>query len=186
MSDIKQELTIPIILKETGAGFSQETTVKALKAKIDAIDVGGAGGTSFSLVEYFRSFRRREKMSSRVAETFSTWGIPTAISICEVRQVSATLPLIATGGLRNGIDVIKALALGADMAGIALPFLKEVYFNGLKGVLEYVKILKREIKIAMYLTDTYKIKDLRKIPLVFSPKFKAWLNQRGIKITWRS
>ncbi|MBD2306059.1 type 2 isopentenyl-diphosphate Delta-isomerase [Chroococcidiopsis sp. FACHB-1243] len=114
-------LPVPAIAKEVGNGISGEMAQKLINAGIAAIDVAGAGGTSWAKVE---SERAETAMQRRLGLTFADWGIPTAECIINVRQVAPNIPLIASGGLRHGLEVAKAIALGADLAGLAMPFLR--------------------------------------------------------------
>jgi len=106
-----EKLSVPVIVKETGAGISTDVAIRLKDAGVQAIDVSGSGGTSWSAVEYLRG---------GATPGFENWGIPTADSIMMCRDI---LPLIASGGIRNGIDATKAIALGAEIAGAAYPFL---------------------------------------------------------------
>ena len=115
-----QLLPVPVIAKEVGNGISAPMAQRLLEAGISAIDVAGAGGTSWARVE---SERAKDPLQRRLGNTFANWGIPTAECITGIRQVAPTLPLIASGGLRNGLDIATAIALGADLGGLALPFL---------------------------------------------------------------
>ncbi|URD51993.1 type 2 isopentenyl-diphosphate Delta-isomerase [Chroococcidiopsis sp. CCNUC1] len=115
------KLPVPTIAKEVGNGISGEMAQKLINAGIAAIDVAGAGGTSWAKVE---SERAETAMQRRLGLTFADWGIPTAECIINVRQAAPNIPLIASGGLRHGLEVAKAIALGADLAGLAMPFLR--------------------------------------------------------------
>ncbi|MBE9014525.1 type 2 isopentenyl-diphosphate Delta-isomerase, partial [Pseudanabaenaceae cyanobacterium LEGE 13415] len=116
-----EKLPVPVIAKEVGNGISSSMAEKLITAGVSAIDVAGAGGTSWAKVE---SGRAQDPKQRRLGLTFADWGIPTADCITQVRAVSSTIPLIASGGLRNGLDVTKTIALGADLAGLAMPFLQ--------------------------------------------------------------
>ena len=113
-------LSVPVIVKEVGWGLSAEVARALVNAGVSVLDVAGAGGTSWAEVEKFRSNRDDLR---RVAESFHNWGISTVDSIRFVRESAPRVPLIASGGIRTGVDIIKALCLGANIAGIALPFL---------------------------------------------------------------
>ncbi|MGH8875500.1 MAG: type 2 isopentenyl-diphosphate Delta-isomerase, partial [Acidimicrobiia bacterium] len=112
---------VPILAKETGAGMTRESASLLAEAGLAALDVGGAGGTSFARIEGIRARERGDFRGTRLGETFARWGLPTAASIVEVSEVG--LPLIATGGVRTGLDAAKALALGADLVGLGRPAL---------------------------------------------------------------
>lgn len=116
-----EQLPVPVIAKEVGNGISGIMAQKLIAAGVAAIDVAGAGGTSWAKVE---SERAADPHQHRLGKTFADWGMPTAECITEVRAIAPTIPLIASGGLRNGVEVAKAIALGADLAGLAFPFLQ--------------------------------------------------------------
>ncbi len=121
IEQLAQVLNVPIVAKEVGNGISAVMAQRLIDAGVAAIDVAGAGGTSWARVE---SERAQDAKQRRLGNTFADWGLPTATCITEIRQISQTVPLIASGGLRNGLDVAKAVALGADLVGLALPFLQ--------------------------------------------------------------
>ena len=114
-------LPTPVIAKEVGNGISAEMAQKLINAGVAAIDVAGAGGTSWARVE---SERAKDVKQQRLGNTFADWGIPTAECITTIRAIAPSVPLIASGGLRNGLEAAKAIALGADIAGLAWPFLQ--------------------------------------------------------------
>ena len=132
-SSVCKKVKLPIIAKETGAGISREAAKSLIKSGVSAIDVGGAGGTSWSAVEILRGRANKE---SSIA--FWDWGIPTAASILEIRDASKTIPLVASGGLRNGLEAAKCIALGADMVGMAYPFFKAAE-NGVDAVVRTIE-----------------------------------------------
>lgn len=142
---------LPVVAKEVGNGISRECAIQLKSAGVAAIDVGGLGGTSWVLIDSIRSGMN--------AAYFKTWGIPTAASILESR---VGLPLIATGGIRTGLDMAKAIALGADLCGIALPFLRILHEKGVEGVAEYIDTLKADFTRAMFLTGSGTVADLKK------------------------
>jgi len=147
---LADELSKPVYVKEVGAGISKETAQELAKTKIAAIDVGGAGGTSWTAVEYLRGNERDGP--------FWDWGIPTAQSIKEVREVWEG-PLIATGGIRNGLDVAKAIALGADLAGMAFPVLQAQQKGGFKAVKSFLEKTINELRTAMFLIGEKSLSD---------------------------
>ncbi len=114
-----KSLKVPIIVKETGAGIDGRTAKRLDAVGVKAVDVGGLGGTSFSAVEYHRAVEQGDEAKARLGKTFWDWGIPTPYCVRHVRTLCPGIPIIATGGLRNGLDAARALALGADMAGFA-------------------------------------------------------------------
>ncbi|MGB3767780.1 MAG: type 2 isopentenyl-diphosphate Delta-isomerase [Phormidesmis sp.] len=114
-------LPVPIVAKEVGNGISAAMAQRLMDVGVAAVDVAGAGGTSWARVE---SERATDAKQRRLGNTFADWGIPTAECVVQIRELSATVPLIASGGLRHGLHAAKAIALGADLAGLALPFLQ--------------------------------------------------------------
>lgn len=166
-----KEIKKPIIAKETGCGISYETVKRLDKAGVKAIDIGGLGGTSWPLIEHYRY----EKMG----EKFSDYGIPTAISLIECRE-NTKLPLIASGGLRTGIDMAKALSLGANLTGAALPFLKPANEDYNK-VIEKINSFSDELRTLMTAQGCSNIDDLRKRKLIITGNTKEWLEIRGFK-----
>ncbi len=175
--EIAAKLSVPLLIKETGAGIAFEEAVLLEEAGIRGIDVSGAGGTSWAAVESFRAKRTSDELHERLGKVFWDWGIPTALSVIEVRHATE-LTLIASGGIRTGIEATKALALGANAVGIASPLLK----SALEGTVESVlKTLIEEIKMTMFLVGANTIEKLNEIPLVIMNKVAEWLRLRGFK-----
>ncbi|WP_069807510.1 type 2 isopentenyl-diphosphate Delta-isomerase [Vulcanisaeta thermophila] len=170
---IKKAVNKPLIVKEVGNGISREVAKALSVVKPDAIDVGGLGGTSFIKIESIRSGNLDE------ASVFRDWGIPTAISICEVRSVYDGV-VIASGGLRNGLDGAKAVALGANAFTMSRPLLIAA-LNGIDEVRRVIGRLMREFRIAMFLTGSRTVSDLARAPVVLGLTITSWLSQRGIK-----
>lgn len=170
----------PIIAKETGCGFSKEDARKLISIGVKALDVSGVGGTSFALIEGLRAKIYGNTLKHEISKTFAKWGIPTALSILEVRSVSRDIPLIASGGIRTGLEVAKAIALGADVVGIGLPVLKHAIQGGVEGVISYLNKVILEFRIAMLLVGASNVDELKKKPVVLSQRIVNWLNQRGI------
>lgn len=143
---ICKALPVPVIAKEVGWGISREDAILLAQAGVSAIDVAGAGGTSWSQVEMFRS---DTEYQARLASKFLTWGIKTAEAILNVKQAAPLLPIIASGGIRDGIDVAKCLALGASLAGIASPFLKAA-MQSLETTIRSIEDAKNELRVCMF------------------------------------
>lgn len=165
-----KDLSVPVIAKETGAGIAMEEAKLLEEAGAAGIDVGGLGGTSFSAVEYYRR--------KGFDETFWDWGIPTAVSTIEC-LAGTSLNIMSTGGIRNGLEVAKAVSLGAVSCGIAHPLLAEA----MKGKDEVQKALDKildELKTAMFLTGSKTIEELRGVDLVITGTTNDWLGNRDI------
>jgi len=178
IKEICSVLNKPVIIKETGAGISREDALLLQKAGVSAIDVGGAGGTSWAGVEVYRARKSGDSASEYLGELLWDFGIPTVASIIESR---VSLPIIATGGIRTGIDIAKSIALGASAASAALPFVGPA----LEGKESVVKVLSRmldELRIAMFLCGCENIKDLRNAPVVVTGRTLEYLGQRGFNV----
>jgi isopentenyl-diphosphate Delta-isomerase len=150
-------LPVPVIIKEVGNGISAGMAQQLITAGVSAIDVAGAGGTSWAKVE---SERAQTALQRRLGETFADWGIPTTKCITSIRQIAPTLPLIASGGIRNGLDVAKAIALGADLAGLALPFLQAADISS-AAVSELAQVLMAEIQTVLFCTGNVSLAALQ-------------------------
>jgi isopentenyl-diphosphate delta-isomerase len=161
-----------VIVKETGCGISAEDAKALEAAGVKAIDVGGVGGTSFAAVEYYRSTNQ-----NNMSEIFWDWGIPTAVSLIETTQ-SVNIPVIASGGVRSGLDIAKSLALNASLTSISQPVLE----TAVKGAKETEKLLSRlidELRNAMFLVGAENLEALAKVPVVVTGKTAEWLDIRG-------
>ena len=155
------EVKVPVLAKEVGWGFSESAVRNLASAGLSAIDVAGSGGTSWSEVEYHRA---PTAFHARVARSFADWGIPTAEAIQFARRAAPGLPIIASGGLRDGIDIAKSLALGADAAGLASPFLRAASDSS-RAVDELIQELTAQLRIAMLCTASRDIAALKQAEL---------------------
>jgi isopentenyl-diphosphate delta-isomerase len=155
-------LPVPLIAKEVGWGFSEEDARRLAETGVAAIDVAGAGGTSWSQVEMHRAQNESQR---RLAAAFIDWGIPTAEAILNVRRAAPGLRVIASGGLRTGLDIAKCLALGASLGGMAAPFLKAAALS-LDDTVQTVAELRREIQVCMFACGAGNIEALRDGKLV--------------------
>lgn len=151
INKIARGIDVPVIAKEVGSGITART---AKQLKVSAIDVGGLGGTSWSLVEGYRN-----KSVTDLGKTFANWGTPTAECVGSVSKLK--VPVIASGGVRSGLDMAKAIALGASCCGIALPVLRAWKAGKKKGVEKYLEKLSMEMRVAMFLTGSKNIRELR-------------------------
>ncbi|MCI4371403.1 MAG: type 2 isopentenyl-diphosphate Delta-isomerase, partial [Thermoplasmata archaeon] len=161
----------PLMAKETGAGISRDAALRLKEAGVQAIDVGGLGGTSFSAVEHYRARKEASTLKERLGATFWNWGIPTPASI---RMADIGLPLVATGGIRSGLDAAKGIALGATMAGMAKPMLEAAKVSA-AAVAEELRAVIAELKAAMFLTGSTSIRALQDRPVIVSPPTSSWL-----------
>ena len=171
IAQITDSVKIPVLAKETGCGISAESAKILVDAGVDFIDIEGAGGTSWAAVETYRAEDRY------LGETFWDWGIPTAISTAEVVN-NINVPVISSGGIRTGLEAAKAIALGADAVGMALPFLKNC--SSQEALNTFVKRFNDSLRIAMFLVGANNIEELKQSRLVIRGKTREWLNERGI------
>ncbi|RMG91086.1 MAG: type 2 isopentenyl-diphosphate Delta-isomerase [Chloroflexi bacterium] len=162
VEQICRHLSVPVIAKEVGWGFAEKTARQLAEAGVAAIDVAGAGGTSWSQVEMYRAPTARH---ARVAGAFIDWGIPTAVSIQYCRRAAPHLPVFASGGIRNGIDVAKCIALGANLVGLAGDFLRAADKNGVAGVVELAETITDELRVAMFCSGAADLEALSRTPL---------------------
>jgi len=157
-----KELSVPVIAKEVGWGISIDAVWQLLNAGVAAIDVAGAGGTSWSQVEMHRA---ENESQARLAATFLNWGIPTTKSIENVRQVAPEIPVFASGGLRTGLDIAKCIALGASIGGMAGPFLKAAA-RSLEDTVLTIQEIAREIRVTMFAAGIRNLEELMNTTLV--------------------
>lgn len=148
---------VPVVAKEVGWGINGRLARRLADVGVAAIDVAGSGGTSWTEVEYHRAPTERLR---RIARTFADWGIPTADSLIQVRQAAPELPAIASGGIRDGIDVAKCVALGATLVGLASPFLRAATVSD-EAVVDAIDLLADELRIAMFCTGAGDVTALR-------------------------
>lgn len=157
ISKLCSKLSVPVIAKEVGNGISAAMAQKLINAGVAAIDVAGAGGTSWAKVE---SERAENAQQRRLGITFADWGLPTAECIASIRAIAPDIPLIASGGLRNGLEVAKAIALGADIAGLAWPFLQAADESA-DALDALVKVLIAEITTVLFCTGNATVSGLK-------------------------
>ena len=162
---------IPVMAKETGAGISREAAERLKQAGVRAIDVGGLGGTSFSAVEHYRARKEAATLKERLGATFWNWGIPTPASVV---LANVGLPVIATGGVRSGLDAAKGIALGATAAGMAKPMLEAAKVSA-DAVVQELRAVIEELKAAMFLTGAASVAELQERHAIVSPPTATWL-----------
>ncbi|MCD6229766.1 MAG: type 2 isopentenyl-diphosphate Delta-isomerase [Candidatus Diapherotrites archaeon] len=162
----------PVIAKQVGEGISRETAFRLKEeADINGIDVGGSGGTSWTAIEGLR------RNDSESLSLFREWGIPTSLSVAECAETN--LPVIATGGIRTGLDGAKAIALGATTCGMALPVLHAAT-KGEKSLEQLVDSFEKTLKIAMYCAGAQDITELQKSKIIITGKLAQQMKARGI------
>jgi isopentenyl-diphosphate delta-isomerase len=154
---ICRSLPVPVIAKEVGWGFSKPDIQLLEDCGISAIDVAGAGGTSWSQVEMYRA---TDENQAQLAAAFLDWGIPTAEAITNVRSISPHMLIFASGGLRNGVDIAKCIALGASLGGLARPFLKTAAIS-LEKTIQTIQIIQRQIQVCMFCSGASNLGDLQ-------------------------
>jgi isopentenyl-diphosphate delta-isomerase len=164
VEQVCNKLRVPVIAKEVGWGFSEKNVRDLANAGVSAIDVAGSGGTSWSEVEYYRA---PTASHARVAASFADWGIPTSEAILYAVSGAPNLPVIASGGLRNGIDIAKCIALGAKIGGMAGPFLKAAN-ESVQAVDTLVHEVVTQLRIVMLCTGAKDLNDLGETPLISS------------------
>ena len=158
LSNIERVCTktsFPVIIKETGCGIDAETAIQLSEAGVSGLDIAGAGGTSFTKVEYYRG--------TQTSNALCEWGIPTAESLRQCRQ-AVTLPLIASGGIRNGVDCAKAIGMGASLVGFGLPLLKAA-LKSHRDVVRYLDFMGAELKKVMLLVGAKNIDQLKRVEI---------------------
>ena len=161
IEQVCRALDVPVIAKEVGWGFSEQAARQLADAGVQILDVAGSGGTSWSQVEYHRA---KTEFHANVAASFADWGIPTAFSLIYARRAAPDVSVIASGGIRNGIEVAKAVALGADLVGLAGPFLKAAVVS-VDAVLDFFRLLERQLRVAMLCAGAGDIAALKQTPL---------------------
>ena len=162
IQEVASSLSTPVIVKETGAGISKEVALRLCETDIAGIDVGGMSGTSFAAIEAYRAKKMGDSVQEELGYLFKDWGIPTLVSVMEVADVchDAGMVVIATGGIRNGIDAAKAIAIGADAAGMASAFLED----GEKKM----EVVLKALKTVMFLTGCKNLQELKEAEIWIS------------------
>jgi isopentenyl-diphosphate delta-isomerase len=168
-----EELPVPVVGKETGCGISPQTAAQLKRAGVRTVDTSGAGGTSWVGVETLRA----EGDQARLGTLLWDWGIPTAASVHHC--VKAGLETIATGGVQTGLDVVRALALGASAAGIARPFLQAYVKGGRAEAERFIDQVEREVRAVMLLVGARDVASLRKVPRILFEPLKQWCELGG-------
>jgi len=161
IENIAQHLSVPLIAKEVGWGIGARTAKRLIDCGVRVIDVAGAGGTSWSQVEMYRA---DTEAGAKIAATFIDWGIPTSAAVIEVHQALPRTPIIASGGLRSGVDIAKCIALGASIGGMASPFLKAAVIST-DAVVQAIDLAISELMICMFASGIADIQSLHSYEL---------------------
>ncbi len=169
---------VPVIAKETGAGISLPVARRLRRLGVRAVDVGGVGGTSFAAIEAQRARAAGDTLRMSLGERFRDWGVPTAVAVRAA--AGAGLPLIATGGVRSGLDAAKALALGATLVGVGRPLLQAA-LAGEDACMEWLASFELELRTAVFLTGIERASELRRVPVVVTGRSRAWIDQLGLR-----
>ena len=171
IGDIARQIDIPIIIKEVGAGIGPKDVELLIAQGIRYIDVAGSGGTSWSRIE---NFRRDEDKRDDLGLLFQDWGNPTPLAVRAMRPFASKVSLIASGGIRSGIDIAKSLILGAQLCGLAGPFLKPA-MESPEAVIQVIKRLEREFKTTMFLLGIKRAGELQlNDSLMWNPDFTIY------------
>ncbi len=172
LQELTHALDVPVIAKETGAGISRSQALALRQAGVAALDVGGVGGTSFALVESVRAEEQHLSAAAALGHLLGDWGLPTAVSVAQCAGLG--MPLIATGGIRSGLDAAKALALGADLVGVARPLLSAALL-GEQQLHAYVEELLHALRVVLFLAGVRRPRDLRALNPVVTGETAEWL-----------
>lgn len=165
----------PVIAKETGNGFSREAALELRDAGVRAIDVGGLGGTSFAAIEYYRAKNVGDEEKMVAGKSFWNWGVPSPAS---VKYCDVGVPVIGSGGLRNGLDLFKAILMGASAGGFARTLLKGADASE-EEIQKQVSFIIRDLKIAMFLSGSRNVKQIRNARHFMRDPLKSWLDVYG-------
>ena len=176
IGDLAQVLGMPVLAKETGAGLTRSTALRLRDLGVAALDVGGVGGTSFAAIEGLRAEAQGDERGRVLGELLRDWGVPTAVAV--VGAAVTGLPLVATGGVRTGLDAAKALALGATLVGVARPLLQAA-MAGDAALDAWIAQFLHELRTVLFLTGSRSVADLQTRPRVIVGATKSWLDQLG-------
>ncbi len=168
-------LSVPVVVKETGCGLSPAVGKRVKDAGVKTVDVSGAGGTSWVGVETKRAEEQGDSRLKALGEAFWDWGVPTAASVALLAPLG--LDIIATGGVGSGLDIARAIALGARVAGIARPALRALHEGGRAGAMTFFDTVEAELRTAMLLTGSRDLASLRKVPRVITGELALWIDQ---------
>ncbi|MDA4134251.1 MAG: type 2 isopentenyl-diphosphate Delta-isomerase [Thaumarchaeota archaeon] len=172
--ELCQNLSVPVMVKEVGAGISREVARELEGAGVKAINVSGAGGTSWAGVEALRAADQKDPSKAALGALFWDWGIPTAAALLEARD-AVRVPLIASGGLRNGLEVAKCLSLGAAACGMARPMLESAS-RGRKSLEAFADQTLLELRTTMFVTGASSVSELKAVRKIIIPPLTYWVD----------
>jgi isopentenyl-diphosphate delta-isomerase len=175
---VVRDVGVPVVVKETGCGISPSVAMRLRTVGVRNVDVSGAGGTSWVGVETKRAEEQGDTRARELGDALWDWGIPTAASVALLAPLGFET-IIATGGVGSGIDVAKAIALGASAAGIARPVLKALHTGGRDAAIAFLDGVESELRAAMLLTGSRNLAALRRTPRVVGGELRAWIDQLG-------
>ncbi len=173
--ELVDTLEIPVVVKETGCGLSVQSAKSLVKVGVQQVDVSGAGGTSWVAVERHRA--GAESREERLGDEYWDWGLPTALSVHACRAEG--LQVVATGGIRSGLDIARALALGACAGGLAAPVLRAQRAGGLEAALEFLESLRQSLLTALLLTGCRTPSELQRVPRHTAEPLRSWIEDLG-------
>ena len=172
ITELVKRSPVPVIAKEVGFGLSREAAERLIEAGVEYLDIGGRGGTNFIAIEN----RRGGLFGTELTE----WGISTAVSLLEVLSLSASVKVVASGGIRGALDAAKALALGAEMVGMAAPLLRMWQNGGLQVLEDWTEAFGYRLKAVMLMTGVSNMAELRNLPVLITGQTAEWIRARGI------
>ncbi len=185
IADVSEDLGVPLIVKETGTGLSREVVAQLRALGVTCFDVAGLGGTNWIKVEVLRSREKRGGEPLRPAGPIADyWGNPTALAVMEARDAAPDAYIIGSGGIRNGLDAAKALALGADVAGIALPAARSLLSGGRDSVRRLIESIAFQVKTAIYMAGERRVRGLWRAPITVWGRLREEAYARGIDVDY--
>jgi isopentenyl-diphosphate Delta-isomerase len=178
LAGLVKELPVPVVAKETGAGMSRQVALRLRDLGVQALDVGGSGGTSFAAIEAARAASAGDMVRAATGVAFAGWGIPTAASVGLCADV---LPVLAVGGVRNGLDAARALSLGAVAAGVGRPLLEQALLGRSEGdrgpVTDWIDGFAHQLRAAVFLTGARSARELAAAPAIVRGATRDWLHE---------
>ncbi len=182
--EIADSLDVPVIVKETGTGIPGEVIRLLYRSGVKCFDVSGLGGTNWIKVEVLRSKKRHGAPLRPAGPLSDYWGNPTAVSIVEARLAAPGGYIIASGGVRNGLDAGRSIALGADMAGVALPVLRALLSGGRNSARRLLESIAYQLRTILFMTGSKRVEDLWLAPIVVHGRLRGELESRGVDVDW--